>query len=62
MTHTALALAMFVLAQEDHPLTKDKTGMRWALPFTEALEQAKDQTRLLLIKPVAFGTTPDGGW
>ena len=46
----------------DHPLTKDRTGMKWELPFKAALEKAKAEGRLLLIKPVAFGTSPDGGW
>ena len=40
----------------------DKTGVRWVAPFDKALEQAKTQKRLLMIKPVAFGTAPDGGW
>lgn len=55
-------LALFAHAEPDHPLAKDKTGMRWELPFKAALKKAKDQKRLLLIKPVAFGTSPDGGW
>ncbi len=49
-------------APETHPLTKDKTGMAWVLPFKHALEKAQTEKRLLMIKPVAFGTTPDGGW
>ena len=40
----------------------DKTGIRWAAPFEKALERAHAQKRLLMIKPVAFGTSPDGGW
>lgn len=48
--------------QADHPLTKDKTGMAWVMPFTEARARAAKEKRLLLIKPVAFGTSADGGW
>ncbi len=51
-----------LLIAGDHPLSKDRTGMKWALPFQAALEKAKAQKRLLLIKPVAFGTSADGGW
>ena len=47
---------------ESSCLSKDKTGMAWIHPFAKALEKAKTETRILLIKPVAFGTTPDGGW
>ncbi len=46
----------------DHPLSKDRTGVAWVLPFRAARDKAKASHRLLLIKPVAFGTTPDGGW
>ncbi len=46
----------------DHPLDKDRTGMKWVLPFNKAQEKAKAEKRLLLIKPVAFGTSRDGGW
>ena len=49
-------------AADDHPLVKDKTGMKWVLPFTKARATAREQGRLLLIKPVAFGTSADGGW
>jgi hypothetical protein len=41
---------------------RDRSGMNWVLPFKNALETAKSEKRLLLIKPIAFGTTPDGGW
>ena len=49
-------------AGEDHPLCKDKTGMKWVLPFKAAQAQAKESGRLLMIKPVAFGTDRAGGW
>ena len=59
----AALLTPLAMAQNaDHPLSKDKTGLKWALPFKSALERAKKGTQLLLIKPVAFGTPPDGGW
>ncbi len=45
-----------------HPLDKDRTGMEWVLPFTAAKAKAAKEKRLLLIKPVAFGTSRDGGW
>ena len=54
--------AALAAADETHPLSKDKTGMRWILPFEKARETAKQQGRLLMIKPVAFGTSADGGW
>ena len=40
----------------------DKTGIHWELPFEKALAKAKADNRLLLIKPIAFGTSADGGW
>ena len=46
----------------DHPLAKDRTGMKWVLPFNKAQEKASADKRILLIKPVAFGTSRDGGW
>ncbi len=51
-----------LLWADDHPLNKDRTGMKWVLPFKKAQEKADAQGRLLLIKPVAFGTSADGGW
>jgi len=55
-------LAALAPIQDSHPLELDKTGMKWALPFERALESASERGRLLLIKPVAFGTSRDGGW
>ena len=40
----------------------DHTGIRWAMPFRRARERAKAEQRLLLIKPIAFGTEKSGGW
>jgi len=50
------------MAQEAASKNLDKTGIRWELPFAKALERAKTEKRLLMIKPIAFGTSPDGGW
>ncbi len=41
---------------------RDRSGVEWALPFTAALARAKAEERLLFIKPIAFGTSSDGGW
>ena len=40
----------------------DRTGVEWVFPFQKARETARERKRLLAVKPVAFGTTPDGGW
>ncbi len=55
-------ILLLAAPQADHPLSKDRTGIRWVLPFKEAVKKAETEARLLLIKPVAFGTTKDGGW
>ena len=55
-------LALSSLLQDANPLSRDRTGIRWVLPFRAAREASADRGRLLLLKPVAFGTTPDGGW
>lgn len=47
---------------EDHPVRHDRTGIRWQIPFDSAHQRAREESRLLAIKPVAFGTTPDGCW
>ena len=49
-------------ASAQNPLQLDKTGMQWVLPFSRAQETAAESKRLLMIKPVAFGTSPDGAW
>lgn len=41
---------------------KDKTGIEWVLPFPKALAEAQRSERLLMIKPIAFGTEKSGGW
>jgi hypothetical protein len=40
----------------------DKTGIHWSLPFATARERATTEHRLLLIKPIAFGTEKNGCW
>ena len=65
MLSTTTILAGLMLAPQgpqDHPLAKDRTGIQWVLPFTEARQKAADLDRLLMIKPVAFGTSKEGGW
>jgi hypothetical protein len=47
---------------QEKPCTKDKTGVAWTHPFTDAQKKSKDSSRLLLIKPIAFGTDDAGGW
>ena len=44
------------------PFAPDQTGLDWVLPFKKALAKAKQERRLLVIKPIAFGTAKDGGW
>ena len=41
---------------------RDATGIAWVLPHDAAVKQARERQRLLLIKPIAFGTSKDGGW
>lgn len=43
-------------------LLADRTGIEWTFPFESALERAKRENRILMVKPIAFGTTRDGGW
>jgi hypothetical protein len=62
MTAILISLALIAADPDDHPLAKDKTGINWALPFNKALTTAVSEKRLLMIKPVAFGTTQEGGW
>lgn len=64
MLLTLLAASAVALPQEGdpHPVSYDRTGIEWALPFEAARERARAEQRLLLIKPVAFGTTKSGCW
>ena len=48
--------------ERSNPLKLDKTGMRWVMPFAKARALATKQNRVLMIKPVAFGTEASGGW
>ena len=54
-----LLLAPAALAAE---CKRDGTGIEWTLPFKKAREKAEKEKRLLLIKPIAFGTEKNGGW
>ncbi len=61
----ALAAALPANAQDADsklPFAPDQTGLDWVLPFKKALAKAKQEQRLLVIKPIAFGTDKDGGW
>jgi hypothetical protein len=40
----------------------DRTGIRWVSPFAEAKKKAEAEQRLLLLKPIAFGTEKNGCW
>ena len=60
-----LLLAGLCSAQEEplqHPVSHDRTGIEWQIPFSLALDKAAAEKRLLAIKPVAFGTTSNGCW
>ena len=50
MIGMTLWLALAVAGDDDHPLSKDCTGLNWVLPFTKARETAEERGRLLLIK------------
>jgi len=41
---------------------RDQSGIDWVLPFDAARERAVAEQRLLFLKPIAFGTSADGGW
>ncbi len=61
----ALAVALPAHAQKGSdklPFAPDETGLNWVLPFQKALAAAKQQNRMLVIKPIAFGTDKAGGW
>lgn len=61
----ALVVALPAHAQqgsEKLPFAPDQTGLEWVLPFKKTLAAAKQQDRMLVIKPIAFGTAKDGGW
>ena len=57
-----LAASCAAPLQEAHPLKLDRTGIEWQLPFETAVEHSRKRERLLMIKPVAFGTDRKGGW
>lgn len=62
MIRTLPALLLLPFLALGEPCAPDHTGIRWVLPFREALERSKKGHRPLLIKTIAFGTSADGGW
>ncbi len=54
------------LPRSEEPATqacrRDQSGIDWTLPFQAARARAEAEQRLLFIKPIAFGTSSDGGW
>ena len=56
------ALLLFASTALAGDCKRDCTGIEWTLPFKAALEKARKEKRLLLIKPIAFGTEQNGGW
>lgn len=40
----------------------DRTGIKWVMPFSAALETAKQENRILAIKMIAFGSDSTGCW
>jgi hypothetical protein len=44
------------------PAVLEHTGIQWVLPFQEALQTAREGSRILMIKAVAGGTDRLGGW
>ncbi len=60
---TTLVIALALLCQDEAvERQKDRTGVAWVVPFTKAIEKARKDKRLLMIKPIAFGTSKNGGW
>ncbi|GIW82956.1 MAG: hypothetical protein KatS3mg105_4763 [Gemmatales bacterium] len=58
----AIVLFGMVMVPGAEAPPRDQTGVHWVLPFTKAHKKAKEEKRLLAIKPIAFGTSADGGW
>ena len=61
-TSLVFAAAFAAPSGFDGGCRRDESGITWALPFTEAVKAADARHRLLLVKPIAFGTAKDGGW
>lgn len=40
----------------------DQTGVQWSSTFAQAMERAKKENRLLMIKMIAGGTNSSGCW
>ena len=65
MNRTILAAASFAAIShgstfgqvaEGCALSKDRSGIPWTAPFTDAQTKAAKENRLLMVKPIAFGT------
>ncbi len=56
------ALVATIAVADEPRAVRDQTGVQWVLPFRAAAAKAEADGRLLLIKPIAFGTAADGGW
>lgn len=56
------ALVGSAVVADEPRAVRDQTGVKWVLPFRAAAAKAEADGRLLLIKPIAFGTAADGGW
>lgn len=50
------------LPPAEHPMALETSGVRWYFPFDHALAVAREERRMLLMKPVAFGTTREAFW
>lgn len=57
-----VAIGLLALAPDAQTCRRDESGIRWTLPFAAARERARADQRLLFVKPIAFGTSADGGW
>ena len=58
----AAAVAAAPIGAGDDTLALDRTGIRWVAPFAKAKEKSEKEQRLLLLKPIAFGTEKSGCW
>lgn len=56
------SLSLSAQVRGGNALSKDKTGIAWVAPFTDATAKAKKSNRLLMVKPIAYGTDKAGCW
>ena len=62
LTDSILLAVLAVPAGDTPRFLVDRTGVNWTFPFTAAQAKAARESRLLFVKPIAFGTDPIGGW